>query len=171
MLQVSAIGHIGGDAELKASNGKEFITFRIAHTDRWTDEANQVHESTTWIDCIMSGKPAVFEYLKKGQMVFVNGSCTLRIYSSAKERCMKPGLTINVRQIELLGGKTDEIPSVLFDATNGAQIEVKKYFNAPTLVRDEKAPEWLPLVSRSQAQFVADRNGWIQPYVEEPANG
>lgn len=167
MLQVTAIGHIGGDAEFKSSNGREFTTFRIAHTDRWTDEAGNSHESTTWVDCIMNGKPAVIEWLKKGQMVFVTGSCSLRVYSSAKDRCMKPGMTINVRNIELLGGKSDEVPSVLFDATTGAQVDVKKWYQAAALVRDANQPEWLPLVSRNQARFVADRNGWVQPYVGE----
>lgn len=167
MLQVTAIGHIGGDAEFKSSNGREFTTFRIAHTDRWTDEAGSVHESTTWVDCIMNGKPAVIEWLKKGQMVFVTGSCSLRVYSSAKDRCMKPGMTISVRNIELLGGKSDEVPSVLYDATTGAQVDVKKWYQAAAVVRDANQPEWLPLVSRSQARFVADRNGWVQPYVGE----
>lgn len=164
MLQVQSIGHIGGDAEVKTTNGKEFTTFRIAHSDRWTDESGQVHESTTWVDCIMNGKPAVLEWLKKGQLVFVTGSCSLRVYPSAKDRCMKPGLTINVRSIELLGGKGDDVPSVLYDATTGAQVDIVKYFQAASLVRADDQPEWVPLISRNQSRFVADRNGWVQPF-------
>lgn len=167
MLQTTCIGHIGGDAEVKNSNGKEFTTFRIAHTDKWTDEAGQVHENTTWVDVIMNGRPGVLEWLKRGQMVFVSGSSTLRVYSSAKDRCMKAGLTINARQVELLGGRGDDVPSVLFDANTGAQVDVKKWFQAAQLVRDESQPEWVPLVSRNQSRFVADRNGWVQPFVGE----
>lgn len=167
MLQTFCIGHIGSDAEVKQSNGREFTTFRIAHTDKWTDDAGQVHESTTWVDCIMQGKPNVIEYLKKGQMVFVSGSTTLRVYSSAKERCMKAGMTINVRQVELLGGKTDEIPNTLFDATTGVQLSVKKFYNIQELVRDNTQPEYMPLVSRSQERYIADRNGWVQKYMDE----
>lgn len=167
MLTISCIGHIGSDAEFKQANGREFVTFRIAHTDRWTDDAGQVHENTMWVDCIMNGKPAVFEYLKKGQQIFVNGSATLRVYSSAKDRCMKAGLTINVRQIELLGGKGDAVPTVLYNATTGEQVDVVKFFNAASLVRGTDAPEYVPLVSRSQARFVADRNGWVSPFNEE----
>lgn len=167
MLQGIAIGHIGGDAEVKNSNGKEFTTFRVAHTDRWTDEAGQTHENTQWIDCVMNGKPGVLEWLKKGQMIFVTGSMSCRIYPSAKDRCMKAGVTINVRNLELLGGKGDDIPSVLFDANTGAQVEVKKWFNVPSLVRSEQEPELVPLVSRSQERFVADRNGWVQRFTGE----
>lgn len=167
MLQTICIGHLGGDAEFKQSNGKEFSTFRLAHTDRWTDDAGQTHESTTWVDCIMNGRPNVIEYLKKGQLVYVSGSATLRVYSSPKERCMKAGLTINVRQVELLGGKNDDVPNVLYDAQTGAQVEVKKYYNVPSLVREADAQEWMPLISRSQERFVADRNGWVQKYEGE----
>lgn len=167
MLQVTCIGHLGSDAEFKQSNGREFTTFRVAHTDRWTDDAGQVHENTTWVDCIMNGKPNVIDYLKKGQMVFVTGSCTLRVYSSQKDRCMKAGMQINVRQIELLGGKSEEIPSTLYDANSGAQVEVKKWYQVPSLVRDDQQVEWWPLVSRNQERFVADRNGWVQKFVGE----
>lgn len=166
MLQVTCIGHIGSDAEVKQSNGREFTTFRVAHTDRWTDDAGQVHENTTWVDCIMNGKPNVVDYLKKGQMVFVTGSCTLRVYSSAKDRCMKAGMQINVRNVELLGGKTEEIPTTLYNANTGEQVEVKKWYNVPSMVRDESQPEWLPLVSRNQERYIADRNGWVQKFTE-----
>ena len=167
MLQATAIGHIGGDAEVKSTNGKEFTTFRIAHTDKWTDESGQEHTNTQWIDCTMNGKPAVLEWLKKGQMVCVMGNLSTRIYSSAKDRCMKAGITINVRTLELLGGKGDDIPSVLFDARDGSQVDVVKYYNVPTLIRDDKAEELVPLVSRSQERFVADRNGWVTKFQGE----
>lgn len=100
-------------------------------------------------------------------MVFVSGSTSLRVYSSAKERCMKAGMTINVRQVELLGGKTDEIPNILFDATTGVQLSVKKFYNIQELVRDNTQPEYMPLVSRSQERYIADRNGWVQKYMDE----
>lgn len=167
MLQAIAIGHIGRDAECKSANGREFTTFRIAHTDRWTDDAQQVHEETTWIDVIINGRPNVLPYLRKGQQVFVSGNMSVRVYSSAKDRCMKAGMTINARQIELLGSKGDDIPAQLFDANSGAIHEVKKWFNVPSLVRDEQQPEFIPMVSKSQERFVVDRNGWVSKFEGE----
>ncbi len=167
MLQAIAIGHIGRDAECKSANGREFTTFRIAHTDRWTDDAQQVHEETTWIDVIINGRPNVLPYLRKGQQVFVSGNMSVRVYSSAKDRCMKAGMTINARQIELLGSKGDEIPTQLFDANDGTMHQVQKWFNVPSLVRDEKAPEFIPMVSKSQERFVVDRNGWVSKFEGE----
>lgn len=162
MLQAILIGHLGADAECKNTNGKEFVTFRVANSERWTDDAGQVHESTIWVDCIMNGKPKVFEFLKKGQQVFASGSVVLRVYSSAKDKCMKAGMTINVRNIELLGGKADEVPSKLYTEPDGKEVLVGKYFYAHSVVRGEEEVELLPLVSRSGVQYVADRDGWIR---------
>ena len=49
----------------------------------------------------MNGKPKVFDYLKKGVQLFVTGSVSLEGLFVSKERCMKAGMTINVRTIEL----------------------------------------------------------------------
>lgn len=161
MLQTTCIGHLGSNAEVKNENGKKFTVFRIANTDKWTDAAEQTHEITTWVDCIINGEPNVLKYLKKGQQVFVTGSCKLRVYSSAKDKCMKAGLTINVRQVELLGGKSDDIPSRLYSEDGTQEIVVNKFFNAPQMVRDEKQEEYLICQSRSGERFLVDRNGWI----------
>lgn len=163
MLQASAIGNLGGDVEVKTANGQEFITFRIAHTDRWTDANNQVHESTTWVDCIMNGKPKVTEYLKRGQQVYVSGSVSLRIYSSKKDRCMKPGMTINVRSIELLGGKADSVPAILYNAETGAEVKINKYYHAADMVRGADKEENVLLISRTNVPYLCNRDGWVSP--------
>lgn len=169
MLQSTLIGHLGADAECKNANGKEFVTFRVANTDRWTDDAGQVHESTTWVDCIINGRPKVFDYLKKGQMIYVTGSVSLRVYSSAVEKCMKAGLTINVQRIELLGGKTDDVPSKLYTESEGKEVIVMKYYFAPQLQREATDPETVVLVSKRGEKYNVDRQGWVSR--EKPAEG
>lgn len=162
MLQSILIGHLGADAVAKNDNGKEFIAFRVANTDKWTNASGQVNEKTTWVDCVMNGRPKVFDFLKKGQMVYVAGSVSLRVYSSAKDRCMKAGLTINVKQIELLGGRTDDVPSKLFTEDGKTEINVGKFFYAPQVQRSPAEPETMVLVSRSGERFLADRDGWVK---------
>lgn len=162
MLQSILIGHLGADAVCKNDNGKEFVVFRVANTERWTDGSGQVNEKTTWVDCILSGKPKVFNFLKKGQMVYVSGSVSLRVYSSAKDKCMKAGLTINVKQIELLGGRTDDVPAKLYTEDGKTEINVGKFFYAPDTQRSPAEAETIVLVSRSGERFVADRDGWVK---------
>lgn len=161
MLQVTLIGHLGADAEVKNSNGKEFVSFRVANTDKWTDDAGQTHENTTWVDCILNGNPAVTKYLRKGQQIFCTGSLSLRVYSSAKDRCMKAGATINVRQVELLGGKTDDVPSLLYTEDGSKEVHVGKYFFAPAVRGDGPSDVKTILVSKAGERYVADKDGWI----------
>lgn len=167
MLHTTIIGHIGNDAEVKNVNGKEFTTFRVAHSDRWTDENGQSHDVTTWVDCVMNGKPAVLPYLTKGTMIFATGSTQLRVYSSPKDRCMKAGLTINVRTIELVGGKPDPIPSTLFRADDGSSVPISKHFFALSLIAPEREQEFIPLVSTGGKQFICDRNGNVSPFNDQ----
>lgn len=169
MFQTIVIGNLGADAEVKSVNGKEFTTFRVAHSDRWKDEQGQSHENTQWIDCAMSGRPNVVEYLRKGTMVYVSGSAQLRTYSSQKDRCIKAGITINVRSIELIGGKPDPVPSRLYRGDTGEQVDVSKLYHAPSLVREETDQEFIALLSSSQEQFIADRQGWVYPFKEQEA--
>lgn len=162
MLQSVLIGHLGADAESKSANGKDFITFRVANTDKWTDGAGQQHENTTWVDCVVNGKSALLPYLKKGQQVYVIGSVSLRVYSSAKDKCMKAGLTINVRQVELLGGKTDDIPSVLYSEDKATQVAVSKYFFAPQLAQQGPDAKEQTFFSASGQPYIVDKQGWVK---------
>lgn len=164
MLQVNLIGNIGGNAEIKSADGREFVAFRVAHNESFEGADGNKVERTAWIDCTMncvSGRPAVLPYLKAGTLVFVQGSASLRVYSSAKDRCWKAGLTIHVAKVELLGGSSDVIPRRLYD-DKGAMIDVSKYYHcelADTTLRDAKGNE-----------FMVDANGWISPQSQDDAN-
>ena len=80
---------------------------------------------------------------------------------------MKAGLSINVRICELVGEKPDPVPSILYRADGGEQVDVRKLYHAPSLARDEQQSEFIALLSAGAKQFVADRQGWVYPY-EEP---
>lgn len=167
MLQTTIIGFIGADAETKSYNGKEFTTFRVSHSDKWKSEDGVTHEQTTWVDCVINGKPSVLPYLKKGTMVLCQGNTSLRVYSSPKDKCMKAGLTINVRICELVGGKPDIVPSVLYRADDGTSVSISKHFFALSLIDPQRQQEYVPLISSSGKQFLCDMNGNVTPY-EEP---
>lgn len=158
MLIATLVGNVGADAQKKTADGRNFTTFRVAHNDDWTDQAGQRHSSTIWVDCVMNDHPKVADFIKQGTMVAVTGTIKTRIYSSEKERCMKAGIQINVRNVELLGGSSDEVPRRLYDV-NGVQHDVKKAFYS-----DVKACQ---LLSQRGSRFNVDQNGWITP-IQEP---
>ena len=159
MLQASVVGYLGADAEVKSVNGQEFTTCRVAHTDRWKDQAGQTHESTQWVDLTINGRPNVVEYLKQGTLVYAAGHVKLRCYSSEKARGFVAGLTISVVTIELLGGNSDAVPARLYD-TSGNMVDVVKYYHCEL--------SGAQLTNGRGKFFVSDDNGWVLPLQQAP---
>ena len=42
MIKLEIIGNLGADAEIKQYNGNKFVSFRVAHTDKWVDQQTGV---------------------------------------------------------------------------------------------------------------------------------
>lgn len=106
MLKLVIIGNLGADAELRNANGAQFLSFRVAHSDRWTDRSSgEVHDNTTWVSCTLNGDGGNLRpYLKQGTKVYVYGDVSTRIYVSPKDGKQYAGIDCRVRQLELCGG-------------------------------------------------------------------
>lgn len=164
MIKVEVIGNLGADCEVKQSNGNKFGACRVAHTEKYTDAQGNVHESTIWIDIVIpDADNKVIPYLKAGVKVFVRGNASLRVYSSQKDRCMKAGLTINAREIELCGGSSDAVPRQLIDPADGALFNVTKCYWIDKPTKGMKKNEVYNLVDAKGNQFVMTSEGFVGP--------
>lgn len=100
MLQFTILGNLGADAEKKEYNGRPFVSFRVAHSEKRQDGT----EATTWVSCVMNGDGGnVLQYLKRGQKVFVQGRGRVKTYSSPKTHQIEAGLDLSVDRVELCG--------------------------------------------------------------------
>lgn len=169
MFQAILVGHLGADAEVKVSNGQSYLTFRVANTERFKRNGEQVEE-VTWYSCIMSGDGGNLKpYLVKGQQVVVIGSGSVRVYSSPKLRRMVGSVDINVRSIELIGRpSSDLVPRQVADGS-GLLHEVSKFYaikpeEAAAVCGDKQSA--IMYGSRGDSYFV-DKNGWVVPYLQE----
>lgn len=106
MFKLEIIGNLGADAVRQTYNGREFLSFRVADTNKWTDTTTgEVRETTTWVSCALSyGYEGVLPYLKTGTKVFVRGNASLRLYSSPKTHQFECGINCQVSELELCGG-------------------------------------------------------------------
>lgn len=157
MLIATLIGNLGANAEIKSADGREFVSFRVAHNDSYKGADGNRVESSMWVDCTMScsnGRPAVLPYLTKGTAVCVVGQVSTRVYSSEKDRCMKAGLKIHVQRVELIGAAGDNCPRRLY-TKDGAMVDVLKYFHAET-------KETTLYDQRGNAYTIAE-GGWVVP--------
>lgn len=157
MLIATLIGNLGANAEIKSADGREFVSFRVAHNDSYKGADGNRVESSMWVDCTMScsnGRPAVLPYLTKGTAVCVVGQVSTRVYSSEKDRCMKAGLKIHVQRVELIGAAGDNCPRRLY-TKDGVMVDVLKYFHAET-------KETTLYDQRGNAYTIAE-GGWVVP--------
>lgn len=169
MLKVELIGNLGADAQVKEANGAKFVTMRIAHTDRWTDDRGNTKESTIWVDVTFNNTESkVLPFLKAGVKIFVRGNASLRVYSSAKDRCMKAGLTVAAHEIELCGGSTEEVPRELADPNDGHLYKVAKYYQTDLDTSKWKKEDQGLLVDRQARRYIVVKGGWVAPEVVQP---
>ena len=97
--QVTVIGRVGKDLEMKGSVGK----FSIATTQKWNKDG-QPQEETTWFNCDLFGKMAtgVGQYIKKGGIVHVTGRIKTNEYNG------KTYWGVSVAQVTLLSKAPDQ---------------------------------------------------------------
>lgn len=169
MLRIELIGNLGADAEVKVSNGDKFVAFRVANTDRWTDDDGTKHDETQWIDCTMNNADSkIIPYLKAGQRVFVRGRARFRVYSSPKQRKMLPGVTVKVQEIELLGGQTDAVPRRIVDPETSELVDVTKYYWCPADTKKMKKDELRLMLDERGNQYQMNKQGFVAPVQPAP---
>jgi single-strand DNA-binding protein len=108
MLQVEIIGNIGNDAQVKDFNGKKYIAFNVAHSEKFKNQQGVETERTTWVSVLKPGEGAIVNYLKKGTPVFVRGDLSFKQYQDNAHN-WQVGVNCLAREVQLLpGGKRDQ---------------------------------------------------------------
>lgn len=170
MLKSILIGNLGADAEVKSANGREFVTFRVAHSWNFTTQDGTVNSGTIWVDCIGSNMKGVVDYLKKGTQVYVEGSVSLRVYSSKVDRCMKAGLTINVESLQLIGSKPDLVPKQIIDPENNSVHSVSRKYMVTDMIGLVQPDKYKDMVDEHGNLYSLDTLGFIQPQPTDTTN-
>ena len=103
MLNITAAGRLGRDAETKSVGDSTVTKFAVA-----VDIYQNREKSTQWIDCDMWGDRGakVAQYLVKGASVTVTGEGMLREYQG-RDGSMKSALSLRVNGLTLQGGKSE----------------------------------------------------------------
>lgn len=167
MLQFTLIGNLGMDAHVKEFNGRKFVAFDVAHTDRWTDDAGNVQESTIWVSCTLNGDGGnLLPYLTRGRRVCVVGDGSVRCYPSKVQRKMMAGANIAVRTIELLPDNSDNMPRQLI-LPGGELVDVRRYFAIdPAKAVQAGATKDASVILQSPKgdEFEVTKDGWCAAY-------
>ena len=168
MLKAIIIGNLGADAELKSSNGRDFVTFRVAHSFNSTDSNGNSSENVVWVDCISSNVEKLLPYLKRGTQVYVEGAVSLRVYSSKQDRCMKAGMTIHVDSVQLIGTKVDLVPKEVVNPDDGSLHSVEKRYVVTDMIGVVEPDKYMSMVDAKGNGYFLDTLGFIKPSPKNP---
>jgi single-strand DNA-binding protein len=103
MIKLQVIGHLGKDCTTNTVSGKNVINFSVAHSERYKDSQGNLQERTTWVECAYwTERLGIAPYLKKGQLVYVEGSPEVRTYTR-NDGTAGSSLTLRVLNVQLLG--------------------------------------------------------------------
>lgn len=107
MIKLQIVGNLGKDCIVKEVNGKNVINFSVAHTEKFKDAQGNPKERTTWVECAYwTDRTAIAPYLKKGQMVYAEGSPEADGYMN-KDNQAAATLRMRVQNVQLLGSKNE----------------------------------------------------------------
>ena len=107
MIKLQIIGNLGTDCTTNEVNGRTVINFPVAHSEKYKDSQGNLVEKTTWVKCAYwTERPAIAQYLKKGQLVYAEGNPEAEGYLN-KENLNAASLKMNVFRIQLLGSKSE----------------------------------------------------------------
>ena len=99
MKSLTIAGRLGGDAEVRRTQGGDAVTsFSVAVDDRTGKEKPAV-----WFRCSLWGKrgESLAQYLTKASKVAVSGELSVEVYEG------KTQLNVRAEQVTLLGGGQD----------------------------------------------------------------
>ena len=99
MLQLQVIGNLGADAVAKEINGKQYISMRVASTERRGQQ-----ERTTWVSVLYRMNDRLLPYLRKGAQVYATGDVNIGTYTN-RDGATSADVSLWANVLQLVGGK------------------------------------------------------------------
>ena len=108
---LNLIGYLGSDATVRNVNDDEFvINFNVADSREFVDKTTgEQIKKTQWFTCSywFKTEPKVAQYLKKGTLVYVEGSVSTDVYIDKSDKTQAQ-IKIKVSELKLLKAPTEK---------------------------------------------------------------
>jgi single-strand DNA-binding protein len=106
--KVILVGHLGKDPEIRSiPSGTSVAKFSIATDERFTDKSGEKQERTEWHNIEAWGKLAEIcgQYLRKGSMVYIEGSIRTESWDDKETGVKKYKTKIVAKEMTMLDKK------------------------------------------------------------------
>ena len=110
--KVILVGNLGQDPESRFTpQGTAVTNLSIATNESWKDQIGDIQERTEWHRVVMYGRMAetAVEYMRKGQMVYVEGRLNTREWED-QNQVKRKTTEIRCDNFTMLGRKGDGTP-------------------------------------------------------------
>ena len=107
--KVILIGNLGQDPEARFTpQGTAVTNLSIATNEAWKDQSGETQDRTEWHRVVMYGRMAetAAEYMKKGQMVYVEGRLNTREWED-QNQIKRKTTEIRCDDFTMLGSRSD----------------------------------------------------------------
>ena len=107
--KVILIGNLGQDPEARFTpQGTAVTNLSLATNEAWKDQNGELQDRTEWHRVVLYGRPAetAAEYMKKGQMVYVEGRLNTREWED-KNQIKRKTTEIRCDNFTMLGRRSD----------------------------------------------------------------
>lgn len=122
------IGRVGSDIQVRYSSaGEAIVNVSLATSEKWKDkETGEIKEKVEWHKIVAFGKIAEImgEYVKKGDLIFVEGKMTTKKYEDKITGAEKFNFEIRVTEMKMLSPKQQ-----IKDETNKNKKEITNEFD------------------------------------------
>ena len=109
--KVILVGRLGKDPEIRSTpQGTSVAKFTIATDEKFTDRAGEKQERTEWHNIVAWGKLGEIcgQYLKKGKLVYIEGSIRTDSWDDKESGQKKYRTEIVARDMKMLDRRGDE---------------------------------------------------------------
>lgn len=109
--KIILMGYLGSDATVRNVNNDEFVVnFNVADSREFADkDSGELIKKTQWFTCSywFKTEPKVAQYLKKGTLVYVEGSVSTDVYIDKSDK-PQAQIKIKVYELRLLKSPTEK---------------------------------------------------------------
>lgn len=109
--KVILVGRLGKDPEMKSTpSGMQIAKFSLATDERFTDRSGEKQERTEWHNIVAFNKLAEIcgQYLKKGKLVYIEGSIRTDSWDDKESGQKKYRTEIIANTMKMLDRKGDD---------------------------------------------------------------
>lgn len=109
--KVILVGRLGKDPEIRSTpQGTSVVKFSLATDEKFTDRAGEKQERTEWHNIVAWGKLAEIcgQYLKKGKLVYLEGSIRTDSWDDKESGQKKYRTEIVANTMKMLDSRRDE---------------------------------------------------------------